>query len=33
MCAFLWGFIIGGALGIVFTGLATSSNDDDRWKK
>ena len=27
MCAFLWGFIIGGALGIVLTGLATAEKE------
>ena len=35
MCAFLWGFVIGGALGITLTGLATAAGEHknkDRWK-
>lgn len=29
MGAFLWGFVIGGALGIVFTGLATAEKEHE----
>ena len=28
MCAFLWGFVIGGAVGIFLTGLATAAGKD-----
>ena len=28
MCAFLWGFVIGGAVGIVLTGIATAAGKD-----